>query len=489
MEWDQLLIPVISGVTVPAILAAARGLWRRKRLPTGMSQRVTRRNYLSKILEMSRDDRIECLDAVVPNLMPACGSRTLRDIQEAWSQINQRRGVRIVTMEDQRSLTAGAELLSRGIEVRVARSLNTGHISYHVFGGETQYTVLNQRGTIHDRPEKLEEVSLSKVFHGHFEEIWGTSVPLESLLAEQLVDGLNRVDDHAGLTDRVRELRAKYRLDLRAEEAVLQHLAFRHRAPVIFITGLPGSGKSLVRRRLARKLSEMRFQVDEQSDYVYAFEDFLHALLRFDDGRGKGFSAEANGAFQVDCEENLQPALLALAQRVWQNRRHTPLTLVEFARSDVLAALRVFGDEVLGASQIIYVQATDAVRMARLTARGQPPQTHVINQSIELGVSDNHRLPSTVGERLYAGDNMTTLSSLKILEGRVHTIINNGDADWERINKDIDGFIENVTRPYKMIATQSRANHRSLVHDLLAAHSWSNHFAAASRIDYFPVAK
>src|SRR6185312_7780776 len=119
MEWDQLLIPVISGVTIPAILAAARALWRRKRMPTGMSQRVTRRNYLSKILAMSQNDRIDRLEAVVPNLAPACGSQTLRDIQKAWAQINQRRGVRIVTMEDQHSLTAGAELLSRGIEVRV----------------------------------------------------------------------------------------------------------------------------------------------------------------------------------------------------------------------------------------------------------------------------------------------------------------------------------------------------------------------------------
>jgi hypothetical protein len=46
MEWGQLLIPVISGVTVPAILAAARALWRRKRMPTGMSQRVTRHKLL-----------------------------------------------------------------------------------------------------------------------------------------------------------------------------------------------------------------------------------------------------------------------------------------------------------------------------------------------------------------------------------------------------------------------------------------------------------
>ena len=457
MEWDQLLIPVISGVTVPAILTAARALWRRKRMPTGMSQRVTRRNYLSKILAMSRDDRIDRLEAVVPNLMPASRSQTLRNIQEAWAQINQRRGVRIVTMECHNALTAGAELLSRGIEVRVARSLNTDHISYHVFGGDTQYTVLNQRGGTHDRPEKLEEVSLSKVFHSHFEQIWSTAVPLESLLAEQLLDGSDPACRCADFTDRVRELRSKYRLDAKAEEAILQHLAFRHCAPVIFITGLPGAGKSLVRRRLAGKLSELRFQVDEQSDYVYAFEDFLHSLIRLGDGRGTGFSAEVNGAFQVDSEENLRPALHALGKRVWQNRHGTPLTLVEFARSDVVAALQVFGDEVLSASQVIHVQAADVVRAARLTARGQPPQIHVINQSIQLVVSDDHRLPSAAAKTLYGSDNLTTLKAQKILEGRLHLIVNDSDADWSRLDKDIDNFIENVVQPYKVMATQARA--------------------------------
>ncbi len=120
MGWGQLGVSVASGVTVAAILALVRALWRRKRIPTGMSRRVTRRNYLSKILAMSRDERVDGLDAVVSNLMPASGSQAVIDIQEAWAQINQRRGVRIVTKEDKVSLTAGAELLSRGIEVRVA---------------------------------------------------------------------------------------------------------------------------------------------------------------------------------------------------------------------------------------------------------------------------------------------------------------------------------------------------------------------------------
>jgi hypothetical protein len=31
----------------------------------------------------------------------------------------------------------------------------------------------------------------------------------------------------------------------------------------------------------------------------------------------------------------------------------------------------------------------------------------------------------------------------------MNSIVNDIDADWERIDKDLDGFIENVVRPYK----------------------------------------
>jgi dephospho-CoA kinase len=237
---------------------------------------------------------------------------------------------------------------------------------------------------------------------------------------------------------------------------VLRHLAFRHCAPVIFITGLPGAGKSLVRRRLAKKLSELRFQVDEHSDYVYAFEDFLYSLMRLGDGRGTGFFAEPSGAFRVECEENLQPALHALGKRVWQNRLCTSLTLVEFARSDIVSALQVFGDEVLSASQVIHVQAADAVRAARLSARGQPPRIQVINQSIQLIVSDDHRLPSMAAKALYVSDNIARLKAQKILDGRIHTIVNDNDVNCTHIDKGIDNFIENVVRPHKQECPETR---------------------------------
>src|SRR5437764_708842 len=82
--------PVTSGVTVTLIVAIFRTLWRRTRLPTGLSQRMTRRNYLAEMLVIAKNDQVDRLDALVPNLLPAYGSTVLAKIQESWTRINSR---------------------------------------------------------------------------------------------------------------------------------------------------------------------------------------------------------------------------------------------------------------------------------------------------------------------------------------------------------------------------------------------------------------
>lgn len=449
MNWNQFLVPVTSGVTVAFILAAVRSLWRRTRLPTGLSQRMTRRNYLAEMLAIAKNDHVDRLDALVPNLLPANGEKVLAEIQESWARINNRRGVRVITRTEPASVTAGAELLGAGIEVRVSRALTSDHLSYHVFSGSEHHTVLNRRTGGKDRPERLDEISAAKVFRSHFDEVWDQSEPLESVLAAEVLTGGG--DAWPQLAERIRELRTAYHLSATAEDAVLRHLAFRHRAPVIFVTGLPGAGKSLVRRALATELRRWRLQVDELSDYVYAFEDFLHSLMLLDDGRGAGYSAQLGGAFQVEREENLRPALHALGHRVWQNRRSSPITLVEFARADTIGALQVFGDEVLAASQIIHVSAGDGVRAARLARRGEPPRLSVAGQSIHLQVSDEHRLPSNAAHTLYSKDDFALLKAQKNLTGRVHLVDNDSD-NTAHVDEQLTSFIETVVRPYRHLA-------------------------------------
>ncbi|QXV62267.1 AAA family ATPase [Amycolatopsis sp. TNS106] len=462
MNWSQLLVPVTSGVAVALIVATVRFLWRRTRLPTGLSQRMTRRNYLAEMLVISKNDNVERLDALVPNLLPAECSPVLAEIQEAWSQINGRRGVRVITRTEPAALTAGAELLGAGIEVRVSRALTAGHLSYHVFSGSEHHTVLNRRNGGKDRPERLDEISAAKVFRSHFDEMWSESEPLESFLAGELLAGdLSAGEIPAGsktgdglsrLADRIREQRAAYQLSPKAQDAVLRHLAFRHRAPVIFVTGLPGAGKSLIRRAIAEELRRWRMQVDELNDYVYAFQEFLHALMLLGDGRGAGFSAQQGGAFQVEREDDLRPALHTLGHRVWENRRSNPITIVEFARADTTGALQVFGDEVLAASQIVHVRASDAERATRLARRGEPPKISVAGQLITLEVSDEHRLPSNAADTLYSRDDFALLKAQKNVAGRLFLVENESEGK-AHIDEQVAAFVETVVRPYRALAT------------------------------------
>ncbi|MBB5954302.1 dephospho-CoA kinase [Saccharothrix tamanrassetensis] len=452
MLWSELVVSAIGGVGVAGIVTVLRVASSRRKVPNALSRRVTRRHYLSAVLDLSQRGDVHRLDAFVPHLQPAANDPVLREIQVAWQRVNDRLGVRLVTRESQECLTAAAELLSRGIDIRVATALNTDELSYHVFSGAVHHTVLNHREGSRDRPNRLDGMSPAKVFQSHFEQVWDESLPLESVLADQVMRGLRRRGDRTEIAQQLRDLRSKYALDPVAEEAVVRHIAFRNTAPVVFVTGLPGAGKSVVRRRLADKLTALRFQVDELSDYVYAFHDFVHNLLMLNEDRGRGFTADVGGAFRVSNEENLRPALDALAQRVWKNRATSAITLVEFARSDVIKALNVFGEAVLSSCHLIHVRASTEVRSARLGARAQPPRIQITEPDITITVSDDHRLPSVVANSLYVVDDYGKLRVHDSVAGRVHAIDNElDDPNGAEVDAELDGFIENIVRPYRTL--------------------------------------
>jgi hypothetical protein len=316
-------------------------------------------------------------------------------------------------------------LLSRGIEVRVNRSLNTGDLSLHIFSGGSYHVVINNRDRGgRDRPGQLTGLSPTQVFQSHFDQLWESAAPLESVLAEQVLAELKPGDDAEAIARQMIDFRAKYRLEPKVEEAVLRHVAFRHAATVIFVTGLPGAGKSMIRRQLAKKLTGLRLQVDELNDYVYAFRDFIAQAINLDDARRKNFTAYAGGAFQVEDEHDLEPALQELSRKVWASRDRTPISLVEFARSDLVASLQIFGEEVLAKAHVIHVQASEAARSLRLTKRAQPPRVTIKEQEIVIRPSDDHQLPSTAAKSLYGSERFTHLQSLKEFAGRIHQIDN-----------------------------------------------------------------
>jgi hypothetical protein len=230
--------------------------------------------------------------------------------------------------------------------------------------------------------------------------------------------------------------------------SVLPHVAFANSCSVVFILDLPGSGKSHVRHCLAQKLKAMGVESRELSDYLYAFRDHLHGLMKLEPARGTGFEAHAGGAFAVSDERALQPALNALAQAAAGSLNDSEVVLVEFARTDIVAALEEFGD-IGNRCRVIYVQAPAQLRSARLSSRHKPPESSTDGRSVTLTPSDNHMLPSNVERSIYHADNVNKLLNSPRWRELVFWIQNDVDDAGSKINTSLDQFVEKVISSYR----------------------------------------
>jgi dephospho-CoA kinase len=453
MSWaPDLLISVASGVSVAAIVAVSRALWVRRRVPIALSQSVIRKHYVEQILSLSTQDTVTSLDALSPRFAPRGHDSQIASLQDAWAAINRRGRVRVVIGSTDSAITGGAEMVGKGVEVRVSPSFSSQNLSYHIFNGDqVASTVVNHQVDDRVQPALLDGIGPLDVFRHHFATTWDMSTPLESVIAEQAIRRAGPDADANAVGQALRDRSLLYRLDDNVRAAVAQHAAFRHSSSIIFIVGLPGSGKSFTRRELAGRLGSLRIQTQELTDYVFAYRDFLHGSIRLAPPRGQGFEPEQAGAFKVSEETHLRPALSSLASRVLSGVGSQEVTLVEFARSDILAALQEFGEESIMRSQIVYVQAPASLREERLRRRARPPELAVSGAvTITVTVSDDHRLPSAAQKSIYGLDDITVLRSDLRWRDRVFTIVNDKDHS-PQFDAALNDLITRVTSPYVTI--------------------------------------
>jgi hypothetical protein len=448
MTWTQPLVPsVASGVLVAVILAMARVSWSRRRVPTALSRAVRRKTYLGTVLAESRRECFAALDVLAPRLTPMVENRMIADIQTAWKRISARGQVRVLTLDSRECLEGGLELLD-GIEVRVARrDLDSEDLSYHVFGtpGSAETAIVNHHRGNTDRPVRLNRQGPIKVFRKHFETIWKAASPLEAVIAEKITENAPEPREPAEIMQALKGAALKIEPCI---DKVLRHLAFRNSSSIVFVVGLPGSGKSRVRRLLVQRLDMMGIKTHEETDYLYAFRDFLHGLIKLEPFRGAGFEAHPGGAFAVRDEDALKPALLALEGAVRDSLKESEVTVAEFARSDLVAALDQF-DDIRSRCRIIYVQAPPELRTARLTKRVEPAELSVDGRSVIVTPSDNHLLPSAPRHSLYATDDIERLEKSPHWRDRILRIDNDVDDGGAKINAKIDEFIADVIDRYR----------------------------------------
>jgi hypothetical protein len=443
---------VIVGVLVAVILASARVLWRLTRVPSVLSRRVIRRNYLGAVLAESTRASVQRLDVYAPRLLPAQGVESIASIQSAWDRINQRGKVRVLTLDLEESLQAGAELMERGIEVKVLpseRCLGSDSLTFHLFESSTPdqtVVIINRHERGADRPIRFKGAAPAEVLRARFRTEWKSARPLESVVAERILPRSACVGRRVVQNSIEQAEATGLRLGDHSREKISPHLAFHDCCRYIFLVGLPGAGKSYVRRRLTEELAALKIECRSLSDYPYAYLDFLRCLLRMS-SPVRGFTAHGAGAFAVQSEKTLVPALQAMRAAIRDNSPAKDVTLIEFARADILAALQEY-DDIRSQSQLIYVSAQAKVREERLAKRAVPPEVRVEGQQITINLSDNHLLPISAEHGLYEHDNIELVKASASWRHKLFEIDNELDGDIH-VNKKIKEFIDAIIESYE----------------------------------------
>lgn len=450
--WQSYFVPVTSGVIVAVLLAVLRVVWNRRRVPSALSRRVRRKTYLGTVLSESERGDTKRLDVLAPRLSPVAENRMIVKIRAAWRLINDRDGVRVVILDSQESIVGGVELLNEGMDVRVTRrELGTESLSFHLFErghGTASTAIVNHRVGQNDQPVRLDGNPATQVLRDHFDKLWEAGRPLEAVVAEKICDHVTGPGDPRAVWGALREIERRLNIDLRGGVKVLPHLAFRNSCQVVFIVGLPGAGKSHVRRKLAQLLTTYGIETRQLSDYSFLYRDFLRALVKLKPARGEGFKAHQGGAFEVSDIETLTPGLQALAEAVRVGVKEPRVILVEFARPDLVSALAEF-DEVRFAGRVVYVRAPSQLRTERLNRRIEPHEVTVDDSSVAFKLTDNHLLPPAAKQSIYRLDNLSELLADSHWRGRVFQIDNDVDDSGAKIDAKLTEFVDSVIDLYR----------------------------------------
>jgi hypothetical protein len=192
----------------------------------------------------------------------------------------------------------------------------------------------------------------------------------------------------------------------------------------------------------------MSIRTGELTDYVYAYRDLIHKLIKLEPPRGNGFEAQSGGAFSVQQETDMMPALQALVRTVLDRVNDNEVTLVEFARAGLAAALQEFEDIRLR-SHVIHVSASAERRANRIARRAEPPETAIEGNSIKVFLSDNHLLPSSVERDIYGIDDIDRLRVSAPWRDRIHRIENDADDNGAHIDAWLREFVDKLVSNYQ----------------------------------------
>lgn len=185
----------------------------------------------------------------------------------------------------------------------------------------------------------------------------------------------------------------------------------------IFITGLPGSGKSTAYRGIHQYVERLNrsWHVLRINDY-----DILKAMCMADI-KPKKFRLTKYKGFIVKDFSVLDEALKEARTRIETHKSSATneFIVIEFARNDYKHAFKQFGGDILQDAYFLFIEAKKSICLKRLKERVTRPLT-----------PDNHYVSSYIFQSYYRIDLQDTPSDLKadyrINDQHILIIDNNG---------------------------------------------------------------
>jgi len=203
---------------------------------------------------------------------------------------------------------------------------------------------------------------------------------------------------------------------------------------ILFILGLPGSGKSAIARHIGRYVRNKGRGIKRFNDYRILHEMFDQ------DTEQKQFKSAEPGGFDVIDENAFDKALHELERKVKKclssNATSRKIVIIEFARNNYRRAFEQFSSGFLESSCFLYLDVEVEVCKQRIRDRVAKPRH-----------KDDYPVSEYIFETYYYGDDGEHISlylenNHKIEQHRVLAIDNNGPL--KSVGKRVNSFIDAI---------------------------------------------
>lgn len=207
---------------------------------------------------------------------------------------------------------------------------------------------------------------------------------------------------------------------------------------ILFVLGLPGSGKSATARHIKSFAEQKKFQAHRFKDY-----GILYKMFQKDKEEKRFRSTQPQGydGFDVLDFDVFDEALQRLHRSVQQQRKQaeddTELLIIEFSRVDYCEALTFFKSLRLRDAHFLFINSEIQTCKARIKARAEHPRPF-----------DNRYVSDYIFEEYYEEDHQQYLTEVAgqlnqrfdIPLDHIHVIHNGPDVTKEQFIHNVEEF-------------------------------------------------